>query len=264
MQRRSYYGYLTEEFRALHERITEEGLLKVWTDGSRGNAESVNPKAGAGIFHGNGNVRNRGILVHGKQTSQRAELTAILYLLQSEQRPLQIMTDSRYARDGIMHGMAKWKAQAWLEKPASAQRISNVDLWMRIEKLVRQRKAELRIHWVKGHAMPRHVQWKLTTEEDIWGNTAADGLAGKAAEQRKEIEWAKDSDELRLVPLRQPTGGKSESHSPAMMSKFVPLKMRQEVLKSENRKRERDEEERRNQIQGEEEGWDAIGDLFDQ
>ena len=111
-----------------------------------------------------------------------------------------------------MHGMAKWKAQAWLEKPASAQRIPNVDLWMRIEKLVRQRKAELRIHWVKGHAMPRHVQWKLTTEEDIWGNTAADGLAGKAAEMRKEIEWAKDSDELRLVPQRLPTGRRSESY----------------------------------------------------
>ena len=91
-----------------------------------------------------------------------------------------------------------------------------------------------------------------------------DGLAGKAARQRKEILWAKDSDELRLVPLRQPTGGKSESLSPMMVSKFVPLKRRQEVLRSENRKRERGEEERRNQIQVEEEGWDAIGDLFDQ
>ena len=57
--------------------------------------------------------------------------------------------------------------------------------------------------------MPNHVACKLTTEEDVWGNTAADGLAGRAAAQGKTVAWPIESDELRVVLLKQP-GRKTE------------------------------------------------------
>ena len=53
--------------------------------------------------------------------------------------------------------------------------------------------------------MPKHVARKLTTEEDVWGNSAADDLTGKTAARKTVIECTRESDEIRLVPLTQQT-----------------------------------------------------------
>ena len=111
--------------------------------------------------------------------------------------------------------------------------------------------------------MPKHVAWKLTTEEDVWGNTAADGLAGRAAAQGKTVAWPIESDELRVVPLKGPTAREEdrtdrERSSPLTVSKFVPRRKQQEAMRREKLACEADVEEKMYHIQGEEEGWDAI------
>ena len=83
----------------------------------------------------------------------------------------------------------------------------------------------------------------------------------------KKIEWARDSDELRMVPLTQ-QARHEESRTEGgvgklIVSKFVPRKLQQDALRTENLKQEREKEEKRYHIQGEEEGWDAMGDFND-
>ena len=53
--------------------------------------------------------------------------------------------------------------------------------------------------WTKGHARPVHVKEGLTTELDTWGNTGADGLAGKAADCSDIVQWPGPTSELRTV-----------------------------------------------------------------
>eukprot|EP00662_Eupelagonemidae_sp_cell21_P057075 gene57075-biopygen1085 len=74
-----------------------------------------------------------------------------------------------------------------------AQEIDHVDLWREVDTRLRNRKTgEVKVSWTKGHAMPRHLSQGLTTEEDIWGNNAADWLAGVAS-----AEFAKTGESSR-------------------------------------------------------------------
>ena len=57
-----------------------------------------------------------------------------------------------------------------------------MDLWQRVDNLLGARDPEeVRVSWVKGHAMPRHIGMGMTTELDVWGNNASDKLAGIAS-----------------------------------------------------------------------------------
>ena len=139
-------------------------------------------RAGAGIFHGIGNERNRSIPVTGTQSNQRAELTAALHCLESEEGRIHIKTDSRYVQLGIEIWRHQWRSKAWFKKVQSLQEIEHADLWQRADNLLGRRDPDdVKITWVKGHALPRHISRGMTTELDIWGNCAADEEAGKAS-----------------------------------------------------------------------------------
>ena len=56
-----------------------------------------------------------------------------------------------------------------------------MDLWKQIDKILTARGNDVRVEWVKAHALPRHIRAGLTTELDIWGNDGADLAAGQAA-----------------------------------------------------------------------------------
>eukprot|EP00661_Eupelagonemidae_sp_cell13_P019892 gene19892-biopygen7017 len=88
--RKAYYGWLSDKFEGKRESFDTEGRVIVWTDGSS-LGEGMDARAGAGIFYGEGNKQNVGTKVPGKQTSQRAELSAVLHVLQTEKRPVQIV-----------------------------------------------------------------------------------------------------------------------------------------------------------------------------
>ena len=134
-----------------------------------------------GVFYGNRNKRNRGYAVGGRQTSQRAELTAFLRCIENDKRKLVIRTDSKYVQLGITLWMQNWKKRAWYDKPLQAKFIDNVDLWKRVDKQLKQREAPVKVEWVKGHGLPHHMRLGLTTELDIWANDGADLVAGAAA-----------------------------------------------------------------------------------
>eukprot|EP00661_Eupelagonemidae_sp_cell13_P017451 gene17451-biopygen20377 len=199
LQRRGYYGHLTEKFQTIHEEKDADGRIIVWTDGS---ARRVLGKqqAGAGIYYGNNNKRNWGVPVKGRQTNQRAELTAVITAIENDNRPLRIVTDSNYAHGGTMIWRHEWRARAWLKKPTKAQTIDNADLWKRLDRLLNKLpKGHIVTQWTKGHPLPIHLRKGQSTQLDAWGNTAADGLAARAAESKQEISWCEPSDKLRLV-----------------------------------------------------------------
>ena len=134
------------------------------------------------MFYGIGNDNNRAMPVVGPRTNQRAELSAVLHCLETENRPMHIKTDSKYVQLGIEIWRKEWKARAWYRCPQKPEEIDHADLWQRVDNLLEQREpGQVRVSWVKGHALPRHIKQGMTTELDIWGNNQADELAGKAS-----------------------------------------------------------------------------------
>ncbi len=80
--------------------------------------------------------------------------------------------------------MQQWKSRAWFQKPLKAKYIDNVDLWWKVDKLLKKREpGSLKVEWVKGHALPYHIKSGQKTERDIWANGMADLAAGLAAEE---------------------------------------------------------------------------------
>ena len=156
----------------------------VWTDGS-----AMGNKAGGGVFYGDGNPRNVAIPVSGKQTSQRAELTAVLYILENEERKVQVRTDSMYVRSGVMEYRKKWRRRAWYGKPTMAKRLPHADLWFKVDRAVERKRTQIAtVQWVKGHASVQDTATGRTTELNAWGNAAADSLAGHAAQQTLRLQ----------------------------------------------------------------------------
>jgi ribonuclease HI len=181
-QRAAYYAHLDHKYKSQKEALDERGRVIIYTDGSAVRHETSGWKAGAGVFYGDGNKRNRALGVNGPATNQRAELAAVLHCLQNEERPMHIMTDSKYVQLGIEQWRHRWRANGWYKSALQTKEIDHADMWARVDNLLLQKEAdEFQISWVKGHAMPRHIAAGLTEERHIWGNNAADRLAGGAS-----------------------------------------------------------------------------------
>ena len=105
---------------------------------------------------------------------------------------------------GISSWRHKWRRRAWLKSVQSATPIDNVDLWLKLDsKLQQLPKDHVITEWVKGHGLPHHVKEEMATDLNIWGNSAADGLADKAARAAHKgsdlVRWPHESDDLRRV-----------------------------------------------------------------
>ena len=95
---------------------------------------------------------------------------------------MHIKTDSKYVQLGIEKWLAKWRARAWYKRPHIAQEVEHADLWQKVDNLLQRRDPEdVKVFWVKGHGLPRHINQGLTTDQDIWANNEADRLAGEAS-----------------------------------------------------------------------------------
>ena len=138
-------------------------MIKIYTDGSC----LKNPGNGgwaAIIF-----INNEKIVISGNKkntTNNQMELLAAIEALKKipERQKIQIYTDSRYVKQGITEWIAKWIQNNW--KTSSKQKVKNVDLWKKLNKISKKYKIEW--HWVKAHA------------GDTF-NEEADELAKKAA-----------------------------------------------------------------------------------
>lgn len=83
-------------------------------------------------------------------TNNRMELMGAIAALEALKRPCQVdlHTDSKYLRDGIMSWIKKWKTNGW--RTADKKAVKNVDLWQRLDAALARHRVHW--HWVKGHA----------------------------------------------------------------------------------------------------------------
>ncbi|KAJ3713571.1 ribonuclease H-like domain-containing protein, partial [Lentinula raphanica] len=137
--------------------------LKVYTDGSCLNNSQPDAKAGSGIYFGNpSHPSNISARVTGTQTNNRAELYAILIVLQKTplKRSLEIYSDSEYAIRGIVYRSFTESQSNW--------GCINGDILRSITSWISARHAPLILHHVKAHTNNQH-------------NDAADSLAKRGA-----------------------------------------------------------------------------------
>ncbi|KAG8626059.1 hypothetical protein KVT40_006460 [Elsinoe batatas] len=173
--------------------MSDDGMLRIWTDGSsRGNG-TEHAIAGVGVYFGPGDKRNVAEPLAGpRQTNQRAELTAILRALElsPRDRPVTILSDSNYAINCVTKWFQNWRSNGW--RNSNNKPVENKDL---IEKILHHIEERERISnmygagedngevqettktksWKQGRA--RVVfQWVKGHSNDA-GNKAADALA---------------------------------------------------------------------------------------
>lgn len=97
--------------------IDSTSFTNVWTDGSCTGNGTPKARCGIGIYYGPGDRRNRSVtLLHGKITNNRAELSAILYVICTsiESDNLQIFTDSLYSVACINSYRRRWETNGWV------------------------------------------------------------------------------------------------------------------------------------------------------
>eukprot|EP00973_Karenia_brevis_P065907 9161162-Karenia_brevis.AAC.1 len=87
------------------------GYVVVFTDGAcQGNQWRHSRVAGWGAFWSKGHPFNWSAPLEGsEQTNNRAELQALIYVLQVDIRRLEVRTDSAYVHNGVNKWMALWK-----------------------------------------------------------------------------------------------------------------------------------------------------------
>lgn len=163
----------------------------IYTDGSCLNNGRANAKCGSGIWISPEHPLNRAIKVPGDtQSNQLGELTAILVALQlaDPRTPLKIVTDSRYATEGLTSHLSHWEDRGWIG-------ISHGATLRAIAYHLRKRAAPTALLWVKGHA-------------DNEGNEQADHLAslGAAKALDDEVDLSiPDNFDLQGAKLRSVT-----------------------------------------------------------
>ena len=83
-------------------------------------------------------------------TNNRMELLAVINGLKqvAEGETVQILTDSKYVKNGIEIWILGWVKNGW--KTANKKSVANQDLWIELEKLKNNRFVSW--SWVKGHS----------------------------------------------------------------------------------------------------------------
>ena len=106
-------------------------------------------------------------------------------------RPIHLVTDSTYVRDGIF---ALRRGQ---EPQAEA---TNLDKWWHIEQHVRK---VCKVSWIKGHRTEQQARELGFTEEDRLGNAAADELATHGLQAHTEDAAAVQAYAAQRTILRE-------------------------------------------------------------
>lgn len=149
-----------------------ETTVQVWVDGSCLNNGINNASSAVGIYYDPEDQRNfSSKLSGGKQTNNRAELLAILYVLCTNltTTSLKIYTDSQYSIKCLTEYHYRWQVNGWTTSKGDAVESANIIKYSL--DLLEQRNsvgASTELCHVKGHA-------------NDTGNNAADKLANTAA-----------------------------------------------------------------------------------
>ncbi|CAE8636974.1 unnamed protein product [Polarella glacialis] len=181
-----------------HEHPAEtllEGKVVVYTDGACiRNQHKALRRAGCGAFWGPGHIQNWSAPLRGHcQTNQRAELQAVVHVLQHEARDVHIKSDSEYVVKGFLHHRLAWRALGW-------RKVSHRDLWQALDELVEARlPGAVHMSKVKGHATHRDVKAGRVMFIDKTGNDWADFLATTGAAQHAASEHVVQAAKARLL-----------------------------------------------------------------
>jgi len=84
-------------------------------------------------------------------TNNRMELLAAIRALQAikgKDKPVRLVTDSTYVRDGVTKWIHGWKRNGW--KTAAKKPVKNDDLWKELDEAARRH--DVTWEWVKGHS----------------------------------------------------------------------------------------------------------------
>lgn len=143
----------------------------VYTDGACSNNGKSNAKAGIGIYFGKDDIRNLSKKIHGKQTNNTAELSAIIetyFIIENDilqGKNITIVSDSEYAIKCVSSYGLKCHNKNW------NQEIPNKELVKTLFNLYKD-KNNIRFLHIKAH----------TNNTDIHsiGNENADKLANQA------------------------------------------------------------------------------------
>ena len=121
--------------------------VSIYTDGACLNNGKENAQSGSGIWLGPGHESNKALRNPGNaQSNQVAKMIAVLTAIEMtpKNQPLKIITDSRYAIEGLTTHLRTWEDQGWIN-------IKNAPLFKRAAYLMRCRSAETAFQWIKGH-----------------------------------------------------------------------------------------------------------------
>ena len=179
---------------------TDEALkeveLVVYTDGSCIGNGTEEASAGSRVWYGTNDHRNVAIRVPGKkQSNQVGELLAVLHAVKNapENRPLRIMSDSKFAISGLTKYAKDWEAKDWIG-------VSHGPLFKCTMAWIRARTAHTTLQWVKGHS-------------GIKGNEGADRLAAEGAQK----DPAQEEIDLRIPADTMATGARLAEVSQSML-----------------------------------------------
>ncbi len=102
-------------------------------------------------------------------TNNRMELMAVIQALEALKRPcaVTLYLDSQYVLKGITEWMPGWKAKGW--RTAGKTPVKNVELWQRLDALLKDSGHVVDWRWVRGH-------------NGDPGNERADELANKGVQ----------------------------------------------------------------------------------
>lgn len=145
--------------------------LVVYTDGACSHNGFHGAKAGLGVYWGDNHPLNTSARLEGKQTNQRAELTAALRALEQinehhKRRKVTLYTDSKYTINCVTDWIHRWKKNGW--KTAQKTDVINKEDLVKLDKL--NRELDVKWEYVPGH-------------KNVYGNEKADKLAREGAAQ---------------------------------------------------------------------------------
>lgn len=109
-------------------------------------------------------------VAHREQSNQTGELIAIFLAVKAHppEEDICIVSDSRYAIDGLTKNLRKWEDRDWAD-------VQHREIFKSITAWMRWRSGKTRMKWVKGHNGTR-------------GNEEADKLAGEGATKPRPTE----------------------------------------------------------------------------